>query len=116
MFHWNSKTKMEKVLDGLSHTIAVGERAGRVHKATWVGTLHGTHLPSWRVIGWAGALPNETADDAFEEGLFSSEHGRMTNFVFGDGSVHTINDHIDARAFQALATIAGDDTHHDCLQ
>ena len=109
LFDWNSQTKYEIVRDGLSHTIAVGERHSREHAPTWVGSIHGTVLPSWRVVGWAGARPNDTLDDPWEIALFSSEHGRITNFVFADGSTHTIRDGIDPETFRALATYDSQD-------
>ncbi len=118
LFSRNSGTRFNDVTDGLSQTLAVGERhngkfatvigsAGHVDAETvWVGAVmegytdaHGhttlfqaEHTPS---------SPNMDDRDA------ASRHDGGTNFLLGDGSVRLLKNSINLNVYQALSTRAG---------
>lgn len=105
----NSGTRFADILDGLSNTLMVGERASRdlgstEGSATWVGAVPGAHRGRERVVGRAGRVPNDVLGDFAD---FGSWHPFGANFVMADGSVRMISDEIDLAAYQALATRAG---------
>jgi len=109
MFYRNSGTRFADVLDGLSNTLMVGERASRQAaswegSATWVGAVPGAHRSMARVVGRAGRVPNDVLGDFSD---FGSWHPFGANFVMADGSVKMISDEIEQAAYHALATRAG---------
>lgn len=111
MFYRNSETRFGDVLDGLSNTLMVGERAARQAaswegSATWVGAVPGAHRDAARVVGRAGRVPNDVLGDFAD---FGSWHPFGANFVMADGSVKMISDEIEQATYHALATRAGRD-------
>lgn len=109
MFYRNSGTRFGSVLDGLSNTLMVGERAARQSaswegSATWVGAVPGAYRSMARVVGRAGRVPNDVLGDFAD---FGSWHPFGANVVMADGSVRMISDEIDEAAYHALATRAG---------
>jgi prepilin-type processing-associated H-X9-DG protein len=108
-FYQNSKTRFADILDGLSNTLLVGERASRQPgswegSATWVAAVPGAHRDQARVVGRAGRVPNDVLGDFAD---FGSWHPFGANFVMADGSVRMISDEIDPAVYHALATRAG---------
>jgi prepilin-type N-terminal cleavage/methylation domain-containing protein/prepilin-type processing-associated H-X9-DG protein len=104
------------VTDGLSNTFFVGERCTTMSLSTWTGAITNGMVPSVRAPGFSSGasalvlghcgphLPNDhivTDADAM-----SSAHIGGVNFLFGDGSVHTINNAIGQPVYDALATRA----------
>ncbi len=59
-FYRNSRVRLEHVYDGTSHTIGIGERSGKVFDSTWLGVVHGSQYPVWRLVGWTGEPPNNS--------------------------------------------------------
>jgi prepilin-type N-terminal cleavage/methylation domain-containing protein len=133
LFYRNSKTRMASVLDGLSNTIAAGERSSNHAPSTWTGAVAGGRCPAWMATqppnpyapppgpaydnadfgealvlahGNATHLPNATFP-VFDPDVFYSYHPQGANFVFGDASVHFLTSGIDRDTYQALCTIAG---------
>ena len=106
IFTTRSKTTTQKIRDGMSNTLLLGEAVGTVaknkgllHQFTWIGT--GT-LPVM-----FGLNPFEQSD---EEGeylahwtQFSSQHNDIVQFCFADGSVHPIRKNVDDSTLWALA-------------
>ncbi|NDH94443.1 MAG: DUF1559 domain-containing protein [Planctomycetia bacterium] len=90
--------------DGLSKTIAVGERDSRMGGSLWIGMAEGKSAAASRVVGVGEHMFN-SADPHFED--FYSQHPSGINVVFADGHVAFISDSMTESVFQALATRSG---------
>lgn len=119
LFFRNSKVKLKDVVDGLSQTIAVGERSHELGNATWTGAVTGAVLfdtegvgrprvehSSGMVLGHAGErrAPGDPNSDVNQ---FYSLHGEGVNFLFADGHVRFLSNTMDYASYRALATRAG---------
>jgi prepilin-type N-terminal cleavage/methylation domain-containing protein/prepilin-type processing-associated H-X9-DG protein len=120
MFSRNSATRVAAIFDGLSNTIAGGERQNGPFRQ---GGVHGPHF-SYETA-WAGAIRELTdpTDDHGHMTLFqtghtpnspesddrdvSAPHIGYANFLLADGSVHLIQESIDLILYKALSTKAG---------
>lgn len=120
LFSRNSGCRYAEVTDGLSNTLACGEREnGPFRKAG----VHGPHF-SYETA-WAGAIRELTdpTDDHGHMVLFqtghtpnsaysddrdvSAPHLGYANFLIADGSVRLITETIEFRVYQGLSTRAG---------
>jgi prepilin-type N-terminal cleavage/methylation domain-containing protein len=111
--------RIADVTDGLSTTFFVGERSTSMSLATWAGAVTNAVVPSVRdpgsfseasalVLGHCGPhLPNDSI--VTDADAMSSGHTQGVQFLFGDGSVHVINNRIDMAIYDALATRASQD-------
>jgi prepilin-type N-terminal cleavage/methylation domain-containing protein len=109
--------RIADMTDGLSNTFFVGERCTTMSLATWTGAVTGAQVPSVRspgdfsgasalVLGHCGPhLPNDNI--VTDADAMSSAHIGGVQFLFGDGSVHQINNTISQVVYDALATRAG---------
>jgi prepilin-type N-terminal cleavage/methylation domain-containing protein/prepilin-type processing-associated H-X9-DG protein len=128
IFGMNSTTRFHNISDGLSQTMAIGERSSQLSPATWPALVPGGWLfpsaiynqggpfiPSngvpdcaWLVapVGLVDAprTPNNASGHPED---FSSRHPGGVNFLFADGSVHFLKDSISYRTFLSLATRKG---------
>jgi prepilin-type processing-associated H-X9-DG protein len=119
VFLRNKRFRLTDITDGLSTTIFIGERFGGMSYTTWVGAVPGGIVPSLRdpaaaelaaalVLGHAAPhLPNNPL--VTDADAFSSGHILGVNFLFGDGSVHSLNSSISVQVYDALATRAAGD-------
>jgi prepilin-type N-terminal cleavage/methylation domain-containing protein/prepilin-type processing-associated H-X9-DG protein len=127
VFLRNRLMRMRDVTDGLSNTLFVGERATNMSSVTWTGAVLGGVVPAQRYPNPADQLANAEAASAlvlahgsrthipndqlvFDADATSSYHASGVNFLFGDGSVHSISNNIDGLLYEALLTRAGGET------
>ena len=108
-----SKVKDRQVEDGLSNTIAVGERHVPPEQDNPIGGLQ--QLAQGDTAFYSGDIPytilrssrdglaESPQDPSFEK--FGSEHSGISQFAFLDGHVRVIAHTIDALAFQLLTSI-----------
>ena len=91
-----------------SSTLLFGERKKKDLDSTWVGVVHGAQIPVWRVLGWTFEPPNyKIPGETHPYADFSSWHPGMAQFVFADGSVKPIRNHIHIEVFRSLGTTGG---------
>jgi prepilin-type N-terminal cleavage/methylation domain-containing protein/prepilin-type processing-associated H-X9-DG protein len=134
LFYRNSRNRSANVTDGLSNTIFVGERSGNHSPSTWTGAVTGGRCPAWMaamppspyapppgpaydnadygealVLAHGNATHVPSADfPIYDPDTFYSMHTPTgANFLFGDGSVHYLNNNIDGIVYTGLCTIAG---------
>lgn len=118
MFYFNSSTRDRDVTDGLSNTVAIGERSwdGTVNPAinqASVGRVGSVWVANQKdnlndVISWCDPLSQNQRINGYHPNSFSSLHVGGCHFLFGDGSVHYLSDTIDNfGSFCALATKHG---------
>jgi prepilin-type N-terminal cleavage/methylation domain-containing protein len=111
--------RIANITDGLSNTFFVGERCTTMSWSTWAGAVTGAQDPSVRspgdysgasalVLGHCGPhLPNDSI--VTDADAMSSGHTQGVQFLFGDCSVHTIQNSIGQTVYDALATRSGDE-------
>jgi prepilin-type N-terminal cleavage/methylation domain-containing protein/prepilin-type processing-associated H-X9-DG protein len=120
LFARNSGVQFRDVLDGLTHTIAVGERAALFAKGAWVGVMTGgttrttpgapvysslVELAPTMVMARAGKTAlNSPYSEPYD---FFSPHSNTVYFLFADGSVRPLTGTMDHAIFHAQATRAG---------
>lgn len=124
VFFRNSNIPFAGITDGLSQTIAVGERSHRLGEATWTGSVTGALLAgdpsdgigqivpehgSGMVLGHGGEghSPGDPRSDANQ--FFSRHSGGGVQFLFADGHVSYLGNSLDYRVYLALCTRAGGD-------
>jgi len=104
VFFANSRVPFRHITDGLSKTIAVGERDSRIAGSVWIGMIEGKCEAMSRVVGVGEHMFNE-ADPHFED--FYSQHPNGMNVVFADGHVAFLQGSLEESIFQALCTRKG---------
>jgi prepilin-type processing-associated H-X9-DG protein len=117
----NSKVRVTDITDGSSSTLLVGERASnRSPQTTWVGAVTDASVPPLRqgydnegpgilVLTNSGTVadrrvPNNPLGHVEDS---SSRHPQGVNFLFGDGSVRSIQNTIPPEVWVAITTRAG---------
>lgn len=109
LFFRNSAVRLREISDGTANTLAVGERAASLDRATWVGAVTGAELfpenSSNFVLGHTGEMHSPT--EPTEGNNFSSDHPGGVQFLFADGHVQFLTGSMSASIFQALSTRAG---------
>ena len=124
LFSRDNAVAYREIRDGLSQTLAVGERSHRLGEATWVGSVTGAVLfPSdndgvgypraesgpGMTLGHAGGRLGP-GDPNGEVNQFHSSHPGGVNFLFADGHVAFLRTTMPSTTFHALATRAGGET------
>ncbi len=107
VFYHNSSTRFIDVTDGLSHTVAIGERAHDILRnrySTWVGVVPGVPEAISLVVGVGEMSPDSQTTSVRG---FSSAHGRGSHFLFGDGRVQYVDGRVDGDIFGRLLSRAG---------
>jgi prepilin-type N-terminal cleavage/methylation domain-containing protein/prepilin-type processing-associated H-X9-DG protein len=120
----NTRFQIRDVTDGLSNTLFIGERCTNMSNTTWVGAVQGAVVPDLRYADVPNQLAFAEQDAALvlahgstthlpnnpfvvDADATASYHPMGVNFLFGDGSVHTINDNINGTTYQSLCTRNG---------
>ena len=122
----NHSMRMAEITDGLSNTLFVGERCSTMSNVTWTGAVTGGVVPAIRYPDPADQLGNAEAASAlvlahgsrdhlpnnplvFDADATASFHTHGVNFLFGDGSVHSISDAISGTTYEGLLTRSGEE-------
>lgn len=120
VFFRNSSTRIRDIRDGLSNTLAIGERTNGPIPGGTTGGGHAVFETAWTaavrdvddypddhghmVLFETQFRPNQRGGD--DKGL-SAPHAGAAQFALCDGSVQTISENIDATVYNALGTRAG---------
>jgi prepilin-type N-terminal cleavage/methylation domain-containing protein len=121
IFCRNSKVRAAEVTDGLTHTIAVGERAALFVRTPWLGAVtqavvkttvdspaYGSFVEESpvQVMATFGDLLNGPFSTPY---CFFTPHPRAGLFLYGDGSVRPITFQVPLEVLSAKATRDGDE-------
>jgi hypothetical protein len=119
-FYRNSQVRVDDVNDGTSSTLAVGERCAELTQTPWAGvmtpgtaqTTPGAPVYTARFdmapsMALAHAGSKALNNPFCEPNDFFSPHRNVVQFVFLDGSVHSLTSDMGVDLLQALATISG---------
>jgi prepilin-type processing-associated H-X9-DG protein len=128
IFYPESRTRIAKITDGTSHTLAVGERT--YFFRDWMDGCSYVGNPKTRIcteaslnvrypinadrntfgyyVGDPEAPPGKTTM-LLNDLYFGSQHAGGANFCLADGSVHFIGETIDFPVYQDLSTKNGDE-------
>jgi prepilin-type N-terminal cleavage/methylation domain-containing protein/prepilin-type processing-associated H-X9-DG protein len=123
-----SGTRIAKITDGTSKTLAIGERNFNISDWMTGGLWEGTPATlicdksaknvSYRIntaVDNAGKFVDTdgtTKKMLSNDLVFGSNHNGGAQFCFADGSVSLINDNIDFTIYQDMCTIAGSEISH----
>jgi len=118
----NSRVAFRDVTDGLSQTIAVGERSHLLGAATWTGAVTGALLydddgdtigttdletAPGMVLGHSGEGVGPGANRSEPNQFYSLHAGLGVNFLFADGHVTYLKSTMNYKTYVALSTRAG---------
>jgi prepilin-type N-terminal cleavage/methylation domain-containing protein len=120
LFGRNTRYRIKDVADGLSNTLALGERACWLAQTPWAGVLTNvavTTMPGAPVYSsitegapaqvMARISARQLLDPNSEPYDFFSAHTNTVGFVFADGSVHSLRSDVAMEVLGALATRSG---------
>lgn len=125
VFHRNRGIRPAEIIDGLSHTVGVGERHSGFVRSAWAGFVPGQEVlfnfdaqprqynpalapcQNWRPAITASVVHSRQSsfnDPTGSPGGFVSPHSGGAQFMFMDGSVRMLEDNIDKHIMWALCT------------
>jgi prepilin-type N-terminal cleavage/methylation domain-containing protein/prepilin-type processing-associated H-X9-DG protein len=120
VFYRNSTTRITDITDGASNTLAIGERGALFTQAPWAGVVTGGSIrttpgapvfssiiepaPSMVLARIGPHTLNGTRSEPYD---FFSPHGQVVQFLFADGSVHSLSISTDLTVLQNMATRSG---------
>jgi prepilin-type N-terminal cleavage/methylation domain-containing protein/prepilin-type processing-associated H-X9-DG protein len=122
LFFRNSRVAFRDITDGLSQTLAIGERSHFLGPATWSGSVTGALLYDddgdsvgtasledgpGMVLGHAGDEAGPGANRSEPNQFYSLHSGRGVNFLFADGHVAFLKASMNYKAYLALSTRSG---------
>jgi prepilin-type N-terminal cleavage/methylation domain-containing protein/prepilin-type processing-associated H-X9-DG protein len=122
LFFRNSKIAFRDIIDGLSQTLAIGERAFLLGPATWTGAVTGTLLydddgdtigstdvesAPGMVLGHTGEGAGPGANRSEPNQFYSLHASKGANFFFADGHVAYLKSTMNYQTYVALSTRAG---------
>jgi len=110
----NSHISSRDITDGTTHTIFLGEKLGGRWDLGWMSGTRATLRNTGGPIGATGEDGGPGWDEAEKPGAagdgkaqlyvggFASEHPAVSNFLFGDGAVHSLSDSTTPAVLQQL--------------
>jgi prepilin-type N-terminal cleavage/methylation domain-containing protein/prepilin-type processing-associated H-X9-DG protein len=123
VFYRNSRTRLADIRDGTSTTLAIGERAAWFCQAPWIGVVTNgtvrTHPGSPTLVAAIEEAPvmalARTSDGPLNSPYsipydFYTPHPAAGQFLFADGSVHSLAFSLSASIWHAIGTRSGGET------
>ncbi len=122
LFFRNSAVAFRDITDGLSQTLAIGERAHVLGVATWTGAVTGALLyddtpdiigttdvetSAGMVLGHSGEGVGPGSNRSEPNQFYSLHFGRGVNFLFADGHVMYLKYTMNYNTYVALSTRNG---------
>ena len=120
LFQRNSAHRIPDVKDGVSNTLALGDRGCILAQSAWAGAITGGTIRTTpgapvysSVVEKAPAIVlarigNRTLNSPYSEPYdFFSPHRQVVNFALADGSVRPLDTSLELRVLHALATRDG---------
>lgn len=113
--------KLSQITDGISNSLMIGEFIDRACDTFSACEDFPGYIRPWYLGGFQGApyhtkilrfTPNSRlakVDANFTERPLSSLHAGVVQFVYCDGSVHSLSDDIDPTVYFGLGTVNGDE-------
>ena len=122
LFFRNSRVAFKDITDGLSQTLAVGERAHLLGVATWTGAVTGAYLydddgdsigaadvetAPGMILGHTGEGIGPGSNKSEPNQFYSLHAGRGAHFLVADGHVVYLKATMDYKTYVALSTRSG---------
>jgi prepilin-type N-terminal cleavage/methylation domain-containing protein/prepilin-type processing-associated H-X9-DG protein len=119
VFGRNSRTRLDKIVDGTTQTFAVGERNHLLSSPAWSGVVAKSIITDNTIHDKIAAGPAYVLGSTFLHGkqdeleersqdtvaeIFGADHRGVMNFLFCDGSVRPVRVDIEDRVYLALST------------
>jgi prepilin-type N-terminal cleavage/methylation domain-containing protein/prepilin-type processing-associated H-X9-DG protein len=119
VFGRNSRTRLDKIVDGTTRTFAVGERKHLISTPAWSGAVAKSMIVDNTIEGKVAAGPAYVLGSTFLHGdqeeleersrdtvaeIFGADHLGVMNFLYCDGSVRPVEVAIDDQVYLALST------------
>lgn len=128
LFFRNSGIRYAEITDGLSHTLAIGERSSQLAKSPWAGVMTGgtirttpaapvyTSVIELAPVMALARMGNSPLNGHYSEPYdFFSSHAGIVHFVFADGSVQALTSTTNLDVVHAFATRNGHEDVDDSL-